>query len=91
MANTKSAQKRARQTIKRNSVNQARKSDIKTAVRKVLDAIKAGETSEKTQELFKAAESKIARAKTKGLLHANTVARKIGRLAKRVAQHSKEQ
>jgi len=85
MANIKSAKKRARQTIKKREKNLDRKTAIKTAIRKVEDALKAGASKEETAELFKKAEAQLARAKNKHVLHANTSARKISRLAKKVA------
>ncbi len=84
MANTKSSKKRARQSIHRAQINLARKTSIKTAIKKVLAAIENKEES--AAQLLKDAESKIARAKGKGTLHARTASRKIGRLAKKVAQ-----
>lgn len=88
MANIKSAKKRVLQTVKRQSRNQARKSSLKTAVKKVIAAIEAGDI-ETSKTLLVEAESKIARAKGKGLLHRNTAARKIGKLAQKVAAASK--
>jgi small subunit ribosomal protein S20 len=87
MANTKSAKKRVLQTAKRQLRNQSRKSSIKTATKKVVVAIEAANLAdiETTKSLLVLAESKIARAKNKGLLHRNTAARKISRLAKKVA------
>jgi small subunit ribosomal protein S20 len=84
MANIKSAKKRVLQTAKRQARNQARKSSVKTAVKKVVIAIESADV-DTTKSLLVAAESKIARAKGKGLMHRNTAARKIGRLAKKVA------
>jgi len=86
MANLKSAQKQARQNIKRRQKNLARKTGIKTAVKKVLTAIEQAAGAEETQKLFRDAEAKLARAKGKGVLHVNTVRRKISNLAKKVAQ-----
>jgi len=88
MANIKSSKKRVLQTAKRQLRNQARKSSIKTAIKRVVVAIEAGDINV-TKELLVAAESKIARAKGKGLLHANTAARKISLLAKKVAAASR--
>lgn len=87
MANTKSAKKRVLQTTKRQLRNQSRKSSIKTAMKKVVVAVEAASLAdiETTKSLLTLAESKIARAKNKGLLHRNTAARKISRLAKKVA------
>lgn len=86
MANIKSAKKQARQNIKRESVNLARKSSLKTAAKKLLLAIEQGKDTQQIQALLKDAESKFARAKGKGLVHANTASRKISRLAKKAAQ-----
>ena len=88
MPNIKSAKKRVLQTAKRQLRNQARKSSLKTAVKKVIAAIEAGDI-ETSKTLLVEAESKIARAKGKGLLHGNTAARKISRLAQKVAAVSK--
>ena len=85
MANIKSAKKRAKQSEVRRKINLARKSSVKTAVKKVLIALSAEESGEKVQELLMDAQAKIARARGKGVLHKNTAARKMSRLAKRVA------
>ena len=90
MANIKSAQKRVRQAEKRRKVNLARKTDLKTAVKKVLIAIESGTPADKLKELMKSAEVKLSRAKGKGLLHAKTASRKISRLAKKVIGASKK-
>ena len=90
MANLKSAKKRVKQTEKRRLVNVARKTAIKTAVRKVLDSIDRGDAVEETTKLMRDAESKIERAKSKGVLHRNTAARKIGKLARTVSRAQKE-
>jgi small subunit ribosomal protein S20 len=89
MANIKSAKKQARQAVHKQERNIARKTAIKTAIRKVLVALEQETDAQKTQELLREAESRIARARGKGLLHSNTAARKIGRLAHRVAQATK--
>lgn len=86
MANIKSSKKRAKQSLNRREINLARKTSIKTVLKKVLVALGKQEDITKVQELLKDAESKIARARGKGLLHKNTAARKIGRLAKKVAE-----
>ncbi len=84
MPNIKSAKKRVLQTAKRHLRNQARKSSLKTAIKKVVNAIELNDI-ENSKALLIAAESKIARAKSKGILHPNTAARKISKLAKKVA------
>jgi small subunit ribosomal protein S20 len=89
MANIKSAQKRAKQEQVRRKINLARKTAMKTAIRKVLVAVENGENPAHVQELLRAAEAKIARARGKGLIHKNAASRKISRLTKRAAVISK--
>jgi small subunit ribosomal protein S20 len=89
MANTKSAQKQAKQNPKRRQKNLARKTAIKTAVKKVLAAIQAGDGAQ-AQALLKDAESKMARAAGKSVLHKRTASRRAGRLAHKVAQVAKK-
>lgn len=84
MPRIKSAKKRVLVSEKRRKINSARKSAVRTAVRKVMDAI-AEKNLVDAQTLLKAAESKIAKAKGKNIMHANTAARKISRLAKKVS------
>ncbi|MFC1842348.1 30S ribosomal protein S20 [Candidatus Dependentiae bacterium] len=86
MANIKSAKKRAKQTEKKRIKNSNRRTAVKTAVKKVLEAIEKKESKEVTLELLKVAESQMARAKCKRVMHQNTASRKIGRLAKKVAE-----
>jgi len=88
MPNIKSAKKRVLQTEKRQLRNQARKSSIKTTVKKVMAALESNDLTT-AKKLFVEAESKIAQAKTKGVLHRNTAARKISRLAQKVAAAAK--
>ncbi|HWT09584.1 MAG TPA: 30S ribosomal protein S20 [Roseomonas sp.] len=83
MANTDSARKRIRQTEKREARNKARKSRVRTFVRKLEEAIATGDKTV-AQEAFRAAQPEMQRAVTKGTLHANTVSRKISRLSARV-------
>jgi small subunit ribosomal protein S20 len=84
MANTKSAKKRAKQNIVRRAKNVERKTEIKTAVKKVLASIASGSSIEDTKALLRDAEAQLARAKGKGLLHAKTASRKISRLTQMV-------
>ncbi|MCR9256642.1 MAG: 30S ribosomal protein S20 [Alphaproteobacteria bacterium] len=79
MANIKSAQKRIRQTERRNAINTARKSRIRTFVKKVEKALAAGD-KEAAMSAFKDAQPELQRGVTKGVLHKNTVARKISRM-----------
>ncbi|MCB1399630.1 MAG: 30S ribosomal protein S20 [Rhodobacteraceae bacterium] len=83
MANTPQSKKRARQNERRNDVNKARRSRIRTFIRKVEEAIASG-NAESAQAALRAAQPELARGVTKGVLHKNTVSRKISRLASRV-------
>jgi small subunit ribosomal protein S20 len=83
MANTKSAQKRMRQTVKRTERNQARKSRMRTFIKKVETAI-AGGDKEAANVALPAAQPEMQRAAGKGVIHANTVSRKLSRLSARV-------
>ncbi len=83
MANTASARKRIRQTKTRTERNHARKSRVRTAVKKVETAIAAGDKAAAAAAL-KASQPEMQRAVTKGVAHKNTVARKLSRLSKRI-------
>ena len=83
MAHHRSAKKRIRQTEKRTAVNRSRMSRIKTFVRKVEDAIAKGDVAS-AQVAFRNAEPEVRRGVTKGVLHLNTVSRKLSRLSRRV-------
>lgn len=83
MANTKSAQKAVRKIERRTAVNKARRSQMRTYVRKVEEALEAKDATGAVQAL-KDAEPLVARAAQKGILHKNTASRKISRLTKRV-------
>ena len=89
MANIKSAKKRAKQNEKKRQVNLSRITSLRTSIKKLVRAIDAKSDSVKVKELFDDAQAQLARAKGKGLIHANTAARKTSRLAKRVSQLSK--
>ena len=80
MANNASARKRIRQTEKRTARNKARKSRVRSFLRKVEEAVASGD-KEAAQAAFRAAQPEMQRAVTKGVLHANTVSRKISRLS----------
>jgi small subunit ribosomal protein S20 len=83
MANTASARKRIRQTEKRTQRNRARKARVRTFLRKVELAISGGNEAA-AREALQAAQPELHRAATKGVLHRNTVARKLSRLSARV-------
>lgn len=83
MANTPSAKKAARKIEARTAVNKTRRSRMRTFVRKFEDAVAAGDKDAATAA-FKAAEPELMRSAGKGVLHKNTAARKVSRLAKRL-------
>jgi small subunit ribosomal protein S20 len=83
MANTASARKRIRQTRKRTLVNHARKSRMRTFTKKVETAIASGNKQEAVVAL-KAAQPELQRAAGKGVVHKNTIARKLSRLSSRI-------
>ncbi len=83
MANTESARKRIRQTATRTARNHARKSRMRTFVKKVETAIASGDKSAATLAL-RDAQPELQRASGKGVIHANTIARKLSRLSARI-------
>jgi small subunit ribosomal protein S20 len=83
MANTSSAKKATRKIARRTAINKARRSRVRTFVRKVEEALAAGD-KETAQAAFLAAQPELMRAATKGVLHRNTASRKVSRLAQRV-------
>ena len=83
MANTKSAQKAVRKIDRRTAVNKSRRSQMRTYVRKVEEALEAKDASGAATALHEAAPL-VARAAQKGILHKNAASRKISRLTKRV-------
>jgi small subunit ribosomal protein S20 len=84
MANTPQAKKRIRRNEKRAEINGARISRIRTFVKKVEVACEEGDKDAAALAL-RAAQPEMARGVAKGVLHKNTVARKMSRLSKRVA------
>lgn len=83
MANTPQSKKRARQSEARYAVNKARRSRIRTFLRKVEEAIAGGDAAA-AEAALREAQPELARGITKGVLHRNTVARKMSRLSHRV-------
>ncbi|MCW8914314.1 MAG: 30S ribosomal protein S20 [Magnetovibrio sp.] len=80
MANHKSAKKRIRQTARRTEVNGARRSSVRTAIKKVETAITAGD-KEAAATALKVAEPAMMRAAQLGVFHKNTMSRKVSRLS----------
>ncbi|MDA8253697.1 MAG: 30S ribosomal protein S20 [Rhodospirillales bacterium] len=83
MANNASARKRIRQTERRTERNQARKARMRTFVKKVETAIATGDRAT-AAEALRLAQPEMQRAATKGVVHSNTVARKLSRLSARI-------
>ncbi|MCA2011963.1 30S ribosomal protein S20 [Pararhodobacter sp. CCB-MM2] len=83
MANTPQSKKRARQSEARFEVNKARRSRIRTYLRKVEEAIASGDAAAAKTALA-ACEPELMRGVTKGVLHKNTASRKMSRLSSRV-------
>lgn len=83
MANTPSAKKAVRKIEARTEVNKARRSRVRTFLRKFEDAVTSGDQTA-AAAAFKAVEPEVMRAASKGVVHKNTASRKISRLAKRL-------
>ena len=85
MANTRSAEKRNRQAQKRRERNVGVRTRVKGAVKKMRDTVTKGDAAATTQALLEATRT-LAKAASKGVLHKNAAARRIGRLAKAAAK-----
>lgn len=83
MANTASAKKAVRKIAARTAVNKSNRSRMRSYVRKVEEAIAAGDRGAATEAL-KTAQPEIMKSVTKGILKKNTASRKVSRLAQRV-------
>ncbi|MAA99233.1 MAG: 30S ribosomal protein S20 [Stappia sp.] len=83
MANTPSAKKAARKIERRTATNKARRSRVRSYLRKVEEALASGDQTA-ASEALKAAQPELMRAVTKGVFHRNTASRKISRLSSRV-------
>lgn len=83
MANHKSAAKRARQSIRKSTVNSRAKSTVRTFEKKLLKAI-SSKDQDSAQQLLTSYESQMDKASQKGVFHPKTASRKISRLAKQV-------
>lgn len=83
MANTSSAKKATRKIARRAAVNKTRRSRVRTYVRKVEEALAAGDKTA-AEAAFQIAQPELMRAATKGVIHKNTASRKVSRLAQRL-------
>lgn len=83
MAHHKSAKKRIRRNARRTEINGDRVGRIRTFVKKVELAITSGNATE-ARAAFIAAQPEMQRGAQKGVLHKNTIARKLSRLSARI-------
>ncbi len=83
MANTPQSKKRARQNERRFQINKARRSKVRTYLRKVEEAIESGD-QDAAKAALRAAQPELMRGVSRGIFHKNTVARKMSRLSSRV-------
>ena len=83
MAHSLSAKKRVRQNVKRNTINRARKSMVKTQTKHFLDAIAQGDAATATEQ-FKLLAKKLDRVAATSTMHKNTAARTKSRLARKL-------
>jgi len=83
MANSPQARKRIRQAARRTEINTARRSRMRTFIRKVEEAIASGD-SDAAKTALQAAQPEIMRSAVKGIIHRNTASRKVSRLTARV-------
>lgn len=83
MANSPQAKKRARQNQRRMDINKARRSRIRTYLRRVEEAIASGDQANAAAAL-KEAQPELMRGVTRGVVHKNTAARKMSRLSARI-------
>ena len=87
MANTRSAKKAIRKISRKTDVNKARRSRMRTFVRKVEEAIAAGDKSV-ANEALKAAQPELMRCAKNGVMHKNTASLKVSRLSSRIGAMS---
>ncbi|MDO8323285.1 MAG: 30S ribosomal protein S20 [Phenylobacterium sp.] len=80
MANTPGANKAVRKIERRTEVNKARRSRVRTYLRKFEEALTSGDAAA-AKAAFVEAQSELMRAVTKGVVHKNTGSRKVSRLA----------
>ncbi len=83
MPNSNSAKKRLRQNAKRRGVNRTKRSTLRTQIRRVTEAVEAGDV-EKSEAEFRVASQKLDQAAAHRLIHPNAAARTKSRLSKRI-------
>ena len=83
MANTSSAKKAVRKLARRTKVNRARRSQMRTQIRKAVEALGEGNAAA-AKPVVQVTESAIMKAAQKGILHKNAASRKVSRLARKM-------
>jgi small subunit ribosomal protein S20 len=83
MANTPGAKKAVRKIARRTEINKARRSRVRTFLRRFEEAVAAGDAAQ-AKAAFVEAQSELMRAVAKGVVHKNTGSRKVSRLAARL-------
>ena len=83
MANTTSAKKAVRKILRRTTVNKDRRTEMRSSIRRVEEAVASGD-SNAARAAFQVAEPLIARTGQRGIIHRKAANRKISRLAARV-------
>jgi len=83
MANTRSAKKMVRKIERRTAINKMRRTRVRTYLRKVEEAIVAGD-AKAASEALRVAQPELQRAAQRGIFHRNTVSRKLSRLSSRI-------
>nr|WP_154484295.1 30S ribosomal protein S20 [Anaerosalibacter bizertensis] len=83
VANIKSAKKRIGITARKTEVNKARKSEIKTYIKKFDEAVE-NDNLDEARELLKLIDKKLKKAVVKNTIHKNTASRKVSNLTKRL-------
>jgi len=87
MANTPGSKKAVRKIARRTEVNTARRSRVRTFLRKFDEALTTGDAAA-AKDAFVKAQSELMRAVTKGVVHKNTGSRKVSRLAAQLKKMS---
>ncbi len=88
MANTTSAKKATRKIARRTVINKSRRTEMRTAVRSVEEAIKRGDRDAALKAMV-GAEPELMRAAQRNIIHRNTASRKVSRLAHQIAKLAK--
>ena len=83
MANTPSAKKATRKIARRTAINKARRTNMRTNLRNLEEAIAAGDKAKATAQ-FRLVQPVVMKSASKGIIHKNTAARKMSRLSARV-------